>query len=127
MGTADERLAKLVSRLEDYPGLVEQMPGEEGAIVQAALRGQNVHVIAHDHSMSEAAVWRILSNAARMAGGQAPPQAIETGGLGSDTDPGVTGGYDETNDFGAFGAPPPHAAGDVPGAALADPEQRKPV
>lgn len=38
------------------------------------------------------AEWNTLNNAARMAAGQ-QIRPVETGGFGSDTDPGVTGGY----------------------------------
>ena len=41
-----------------------------------------------------------------MAAGKAPTERAEIGGLGSDTDPGVTGGYGETG-FGSIGNEPP--------------------
>ena len=43
--------------------------------------------------MSEAAVARIIDSvAAAVSGREVEP--VETGGLGADTDPGVSGGYD---------------------------------
>ena len=103
---ADARMRSLVEQLRQDPGLVGQLPSAEGAIVQAALNGQSVHAIAHDRGISEQAVWTALSGAARLASGRAPTQPVETGGLGADTDPGITGGYDEL-DYGEAGVDPP--------------------
>ena len=104
--TSGERMARLVAQLEGDPGLVGQLPGEMATIVEAALAGQSVHVIAQNHGISTEAVWGMLGNAARLAAGQAPAQPVETGGLGSDTDPGVTGGYGDTG-FGSLDVEPP--------------------
>lgn len=104
--SADERMARLVEELKQDPGLVATLPSEERAIVQAALDGQSVYTIAQNHEMSEEAIWALLSNTARVAAGQQPAHPVETGGLGSDTDPGVTGGYGETS-FGSLGNKPP--------------------
>lgn len=104
--TSAERMARLVAQLESNPGLAGQLPGEEAAIVDAALGGDSVHVIAQQRGISTEAVWRVLGNAARAASGQGPAQQVETGGFGSDTDPGVTGGYGETG-FGGLEVEPP--------------------
>jgi len=105
MTTSNERLAQLVKQLRQDPGIAEQLPDQEGAIVRGALAGHEVYTIAQQQHISEQAVWDILSNAARAAAGRETAQ-VETGGLGSDTDPGVTGGYGETG-FGSLGAEPP--------------------
>jgi hypothetical protein len=94
--SSDEELARLVEQLRELPGLAEQLPGDQAAIVRDALDGKNVNDIAADRRLVPAYVWDVLSNAARMAAGEAPVERAEVGGLGSDTDPGVTGGYDET-------------------------------
>ena len=99
-------MARLVAQLEQNPGLAGQLPGAEGAIVEAALKGTSVYAIAQEHGISTEAVWSTLGNAARLAGGGGPAQRVEVGGLGSDTDPGVTGGYGDTG-FGALGNEPP--------------------
>lgn len=104
--TPDQQMARLVEQLQQDPGLVARLPGQERAIVQAALDGQSVHEISTTYEVSEGAVWELLSNAARAASGTGPVQPVETGGLGSDTDPGVTGGYGETG-FGSLGNEPP--------------------
>jgi len=112
MATSSQRLAQLVKLLRQEPAIAEQLPSEEGAIVRDALAGQDVYAIAQRHHISEQAVWDILSNAARAAAGRKAAQ-VETGGLGSDTDPGVTGGYGDTG-FGSLGNEPPEAIPEEP-------------
>ena len=107
-----ERMARLVEALQQNPGLAEGMPSQEGQIVRDALAGLDVYAIAQQHQTSERFVWDTLSNAARAAGGQQVLQ-VETGGFGSDTDPGVTGGYGETG-FGSLGNEPPIATPEEP-------------
>ncbi len=99
--TSEERMARLLEQLEQTPGLAESLPSDEGNMVRDAMAGQSVYEIAQNHRTSEEAVWRTLSAAARMATGQTIAQPVETGGFGSDTDPGVTGGYGETG-FGSL-------------------------
>jgi DNA-binding CsgD family transcriptional regulator len=113
MTASDQRLSSLVRQLQQTPGLAEQLPAEEGAIVREAVQGRSVYAIAQQHQASEEAVWTILSNAARMAGGQPARPQVETGGLGSDTDPGVTGGYGDTG-FGSLGNEPPFPTPEEP-------------
>jgi hypothetical protein len=113
MSESNERLARLVDQLRQQPGLAGSMPDPEGAVVRAALAGDEVYAIAQRYAMSEKAVWDTLGNAARAAAGQ-PAAQVETGGLGSDTDPGVTGGYGDTG-FGSLGAEPPVAIPEEPG------------
>jgi hypothetical protein len=112
MATTNKSMARIVEQLRKAPGLAEQLPEPEGAIVRDALDGQEVYAIAQRHRLSEAAVWDVLSNAARSAAGQ-PAAQVETGGLGSDTDPGVTGGYGDTG-FGSLGNEPPFPTPEEP-------------
>jgi hypothetical protein len=113
MSDSNQRLARLVDQLRQQPGLADTMPDPEGAVVRAALAGDDVYAIAQQYAISEKAVWDALGNAARAAAGQ-PAAQVETGGLGSDTDPGVTGGYGDTG-FGSLGAEPPEAIPEEPG------------
>ncbi len=113
MPSSDEQMARLVEDLRQAPGLADQLPAEQGAIVEDDLDGKDVHAIASDHRVPEAHVWEVLGNAARMAAGRAPLERAETGGLGSDTDPGVTGGYGDTG-FGSIGNEPPIPNPDEP-------------
>jgi hypothetical protein len=116
----DRRLAELTKMLRQNPALAGQLPGQEREIVQLALDGQDIHQIAQQCGISEAAVWDVLGNAARAASGQ-PVAPVETGGLGSDTDPGVTGGYGETA-FGSLGNEPPFPTPEEP--SLGEPEEQ---
>ncbi len=102
--TSEERMASLREALAQNPGLAEGIPSQEGEVVRDALAGQSVFEIAQHHRISERAVWDLLSNVARAAAGQQVAQ-VETGGFGSDTDPGVTGGYGDTS-FGSIGNEP---------------------
>jgi len=104
MATSDEHMAQLLKQLKKDPGLAEQLPGKEGHIVHSALEGQTVFEIAQQNRMSEEAVWGVLRSAARNASGQ-KIEPVESGGLGSDTDPGVTGGYGDTG-FGSLEVEP---------------------
>jgi len=106
MPSTDEQLQRLVEQLREMPGLAEQLPGDQGEIVRAALDGRPVYEIANDLRLVPEYVWEVLTNAARMASGKAPVERAEVGGLGSDTDPGVTGGYGDTG-FGSIGNEPP--------------------
>jgi hypothetical protein len=108
-----DRLQALMERLRRNPALPEELPVQEGAFVRAALARQSVHAIAQQHQVSEGAVWRALADAARLAAGEAPARRVETGGLGSDTDPGVTGGYGDTG-FGSLGNEPPEPIPEEP-------------
>lgn len=99
--TSEERMRAIRAQLQKVPTLGDQIPGQEGAMVRDAIGGQSVYEIAQTYRVSETAVWGVLTNALRNVTGAAVQQ-VETGGLGSDTDPGVTGGYGETG-FGSIG------------------------
>jgi DNA-binding CsgD family transcriptional regulator len=116
----DRQLAELIKMLRLNPALAGQLPSQEREIVQLALDGQDIHQIAQQCGLSEAAVWEVLGNAARAASGQ-PVAPVETGGLGSDTDPGVTGGYGDTA-FGSLGNEPPVPTPEEP--SLGEPEEQ---
>lgn len=109
---SEERLARLIEQLEQRLGVAEEIPGDEGQMVREAMDGKDVYQIAMAHSVTEARVWQTLQDAAREATGQ-PMSEVETGGFGSDTDPGVTGGYGETG-FGSLGNEPPIANPEEP-------------
>lgn len=114
MGSAsDERMAQLLAQLRTNPALVGSLPGEEGMIVEAALGGANVYSIAQEQGISTEAVWATLGNAARLVSGQEPAGRVEVGGLGSDTDPGINGGYGDTG-FGAIDNEPPYPTPEEP-------------
>ncbi|HMQ30540.1 MAG TPA: hypothetical protein PKD53_07410 [Chloroflexaceae bacterium] len=98
------QMPALIEQLRLDPSLPERLPSQEGAMVREALRGKSVHEIASACQTSEAAVWRVLGSAAREAAG-AEVHPVEIGGFGSDTDPGISGGYGATG-FGDLEAGP---------------------
>ncbi len=110
---SEEEMARIVDQLKQMPGLVDQLPADQAGVVQAALDGQNIHAIASDHQLDEGAVWRILDQAARWAIGKPPARGPEQAGLGSDTDPGIHGGYGDTG-FGSLGNEPPMPSPEEP-------------
>jgi hypothetical protein len=112
VASSEERMARLVESLLQAPGLAESLPSEEGEIVRDALAGQSVYQIAQQHRVTERRVWDIVGNAARAASGQELHQ-VETGGFGSDTDPGITGGYGDTG-MGSLGNEPPVPSSEEP-------------
>ncbi len=103
---SEEQWGRLVEELRQSPGLTVQLPDLEGDIVREALEGQDVHTIAINHRTTEETVWAVMGRAAQAAAGRSPVQRPETGGLGSDIDPGVSGGYGDTG-FGSLGNEPP--------------------
>jgi hypothetical protein len=106
MPSTNEQMKQLIEQLKQMPGLAETLPADQGDIVRDALEGKPVYEIANSRRLAPDYVWEVLGNAARMAAGKAPTERAETGGLGSDTDPGVTGGYGDTG-FGSIGNEPP--------------------
>lgn len=115
IGNSDKDLQQVVEQLRQRPGLVQQLPEPERAVVRSALEGEDLHTIADKHRLDEAAVWRILDDAARWASGKPRPHAPEQAGLGSDTEPGVHGGYGNTA-FGSLGNEPPTPTPEEPKA-----------
>lgn len=107
------RMATIVAQLRQNPGAVGGLTGEERAMVEAALNGASVYAIAQEQGVSDEAVWTTLGNAAHLASGTGVAQRTETGGLGSDTDPGIQGGYGDTG-FGALDTDPPYPTPEEP-------------
>ncbi len=91
--TSQEQMQQLVEQLQLAPGIAEQLPDKEGAMVHGALNGLSVFEIAQQCRTSEAAVWATLGNAARFASGKSS-QSVEIGeGLGSEASTSDPGGY----------------------------------
>ncbi len=79
---------------------IQTLPAVERKIATMAAGGASIWEIASETGMSDGAVGRTLDGViAAVTGRQVAP--VETGGLGADTDPGVTGGYGDTG-FGAL-------------------------
>lgn len=90
--------------LANATAFIHTLPDVERKIASLAARGAPVWQIASETRLSEAAVWRTLDGILAVLTGR-PIDPVETGGLGADTDPGVTGGYGNTG-FGALDTEP---------------------
>ena len=86
----DDETIQLLRGAHDY---ILSLPGEERHIAAMAAEGSSVWEIAQQMRMSDAAVAHVLDRVvAQLTGREIEP--VESGGLGADTDPGVSGGYD---------------------------------
>jgi hypothetical protein len=105
-GEEEERgYRELRDLLKSTPGLVRSLSDREQRMAKRIADGERPYEIAMAEGVSEDSVWtfvRALSNAVMATGQKAMSRGYETAGLGSDTDPGVTGGYGDTG-FGAIG------------------------
>ncbi len=83
---------------------IQTLPPQERRIAALAADGTPSWEIAQEVGISQGAVARTLDGVlAAVTGREVSP--VETGGLGADTDPGVTGGYGDTG-FGALDTDP---------------------
>jgi DNA-binding NarL/FixJ family response regulator len=93
--------AATVRLLRDAPAYILALPPQDRRIASLAADGVPIWAIARQVGISDQAVAHRLDNlVAALSGRDVEP--VETGGLGADTDPGVTGGYDP-EPFGEFG------------------------
>ena len=97
---ADE-IVRLLSGAQHY---IQTLPAVERRIATLAASGMPVWEIAQQTRESEGAVSRTLDGILAVVTGRAV-EPVETGGLGADTDSGVTGGYGDTG-FGALDTDP---------------------
>lgn len=84
--------------------LIQTLPSLERRIASMAADGAPIWEIAQAVRESEGAVARTLDGIVAMVSGR-EFDPVETGGLGADTDPGVTGGYGDTG-FGGLDTEP---------------------
>ncbi|HEY7032611.1 MAG TPA: hypothetical protein VH482_14815 [Thermomicrobiales bacterium] len=96
-----EEIVRLLSSAQAY---IQTLPPVERRIATLAASGSPVWEIAQLTSESEGAVARTLDGIIAVVTGR-EIEPFETGGLGADTDPGVTGGYGDTG-FGALDTEP---------------------
>ncbi len=100
-GSATDEIARALAGARAY---IQTLPAQERRIATLAADGTPVWAIAQEVQVSDAAVARTLDGViAAVTGREVSP--VETGGLGADTDPGVTGGYGDTG-FGALDTEP---------------------
>src|SRR5262245_4011752 len=87
---ADEETSRILREGHDY---ILSLAPEERHIATLAAEGAPVWEIAQRMRISDAAVAHLLDRIVAALMGR-PIDVVETGGLGADTDPGVSGGYD---------------------------------
>jgi DNA-binding NarL/FixJ family response regulator len=86
----DAETTALLQEAHDY---IQTLPPQERHIATMAANGASVWEIAQEMRISDAAVAGVIDRLVAVLTGR-ETERIETGGLGADTDPGVTGGYD---------------------------------
>lgn len=96
--------AEVQEALAGAEAYINTLPATERHIATLAAAGVSVWEIAQQVQVSEQAIWRTLDGVIATINGREMP-TFETGGLGSDTDPGITGGYGDTG-FGALDTEP---------------------
>ena len=102
--TNRDAVAETARILAGAQAYIQTLPPQEQHIATLAAGGAPVWEIAQQVRISDAAVARTLDGVlAAVSGREVTP--VETGGLGADTDPGVTGGYGDTG-FGALDTEP---------------------
>ena len=84
---------KTMQLLRESHAYILTLPPQERHIAAMAAEGAPTWEIAQEMRISDAAVAHVIDRIVAVLSGRAIEQ-VETGGLGADTDPGVTGGYD---------------------------------
>jgi len=85
-------IARLLDEGRTY---VETLPHDERRVAMLAAGGMDAWEIAQRTGHSEASVATTLDGVIAALTGR-PVRQVEVGGLGADTDPGVSGGYGDT-------------------------------
>ncbi|MDP9383503.1 MAG: hypothetical protein M3Q29_25835 [Chloroflexota bacterium] len=119
---ANEDASELSRMLNGARAYIHTLPGLERRVATLAADGMPTWEIALETGMSEGAVARTLDGVVATVSGR-PVAKVETGGFGSDTDPGVTGGYGNTG-FGAVDTDPPADSSEPMGEPLDQPVDR---
>ena len=86
----DTETTRLLQGAHDY---ILTLPPQERHIATMAADGAPVWEIAQEMRVSDAAVAHVIDRLIAVLSGR-ETERVETGGLGADTDAGVTGGYD---------------------------------
>lgn len=103
-GNSEPLSPSVADTLTGAAAYIQTLPTLDRHVATLAAGGASIPAIASETSQSEGAVARVIDNVlAAVTGRHRDP--VETGGLGADTDPGVTGGYGDTG-FGALDTDP---------------------
>lgn len=90
MAELPDESVELLRGAHDY---ILSLPPQERHIAAMAAGGAPIWQIAQEMRISDAAVASVISRVVAAISGR-EIETVETGGLGADTDPGVSGGYD---------------------------------
>jgi DNA-binding NarL/FixJ family response regulator len=82
--------SRLLREAHDY---ILTLPPQERHIATMAANGASIWEIAQQMRISDAAVAGVIDRLVAVLSGR-ETERVETGGLGADTDAGVSGGYD---------------------------------
>jgi hypothetical protein len=93
MPAVDPEWAEVQRTLAEARPFLLSLPSEERHIATLAADGAPVWEIAQQMRISDEAVAHAIDRVMAMLTGR-EIEPVETGGLGADTDPGVSGGYD---------------------------------
>ncbi|MFN8592440.1 MAG: hypothetical protein U0031_13360 [Thermomicrobiales bacterium] len=93
MPPVDAEWSEVQQTLADARPFLMSLPTEERHIATLAADGNQVWEIAQQLRMSDEAVAHAIDRVLAMLTGR-QIERVETGGLGADTDPGPSGGYD---------------------------------
>ncbi len=85
--------AETTRLLREGHAYILTLPPQERHIATMAANGASIWEIAQEMRISDAAVASVIDRLVAVLSGR-ETERVETGGLGADTDPGVTGGYD---------------------------------
>lgn len=88
------REREVADALAGASAYIESLPPQERRVAELAAGGAPRWEIAQQVGIADEAVARIIDGVVAAVTGR-PIRPVETGGLGADTDPGVSGGYDE--------------------------------
>src|SRR5215212_11663621 len=88
-----EQDAETTQLLQGAHAYILTLPPQERHIATMAANGASVWEIAQEMRVSDAAVAGVIDRLVAVLSGR-ETERVETGGLGADTDAGVTGGYD---------------------------------
>ena len=81
---------RILQEAHDY---ILTLPPQERHIATMAANGSSIWEIAQEMRISDAAVAGVIDRLVAVLSGR-ETERVETGGLGADTDPGVSGGHD---------------------------------
>jgi DNA-binding CsgD family transcriptional regulator len=91
---ADDATRERARILSDAMTYIESLPPMERRVAELAAAGEPNWEISAEVGISDGAVASMIARTLRAIDGD-DGERVEVGGLGADTDPGISGGYDD--------------------------------